>query len=89
MSEVKSDNFKAGYFTVHIPQKDLDMGIYHFTVYVPKTELSDPNKKGKIGSYQIQVLPTGKIFGKPLKEIPILRSMLSKYTTIDLVVQES
>ena len=86
---ITSEIFKAGYFDVYIPKEDLNAGIYHFKVYVPKTELADQSKAGKIGSYQIQVLPEGKLFGKPLKEIPILRSLLAKYTTIDLIVKES
>ena len=39
---------------------------------------------GKIGTYQIQQLPEGDIFGKPLADIPILRTMLSQFTTFDV-----
>jgi hypothetical protein len=88
-SVVTSDIFRDGYFTIYIPKEELEADIYNFKVYVPKSELADQSKTGKIGSYQIQILPEGKLFGKPLKEIPILRSLLAKYTTIDLIVKEN
>jgi hypothetical protein len=51
---------------------------------VPRTELTDESKTGKIGSFQIKELPDGK-----LGKIPILKTMFSKYTTIDLMVEDS
>lgn len=39
--------------------------------------------KGKVGTFQIRQLPAGRI-----SEIPVLRTMLSKYTTVDVYVGE-
>ena len=78
---VSSNLFKAGYVNIEIPKKLLKVGNIHVSVRVPKTELVDETKRGKIGSYGIQELPDGKI-----RDIPILKTMFSKYTNIDLFV---
>lgn len=80
---ITSKHFKLGYVDLGIPSKLLKVGNIQVTFKIPKKMLADEKKIGKIGSYQIKEQPNGKAKG-----IPVLRTMLSKFTTIDLVVEE-
>jgi hypothetical protein len=83
VGENPSKFFKLGYVDLEIPSKLLKVGNIRVTFKIPKTMLVNEHKTGKIGSYQIKELLSGKARG-----VPILRTMVSKFTTIDLVVDD-
>jgi hypothetical protein len=79
---ITSKVFKLGYVDLEIPSKLLKVGHIHVTFKIPKKLLTDENKTGKLGSYQIKTKPNGKA-----KDIPVLRTMLTKFATVDLIAE--
>jgi len=65
---ISSKLFKKGCITVMIPSEYLEVG-GSTTIRLPRTELLDSCKIGKIGTFQIKIPPNGK-----LNNIPILRT---------------
>ena len=79
--KIYSPVFKQGVFEFQLESKLINMGV-NVKVTVPKEYLVGNPKAGKkLGSYQIQSKPNGK-----LGKIPVLKTMFSSFTTIDLFV---
>lgn len=79
---IRSKAFKSGYVDLQIPSKLLKIRHFHATFKIPKNLLIDEKKTGKIGSYQIKTPPDSRA-----KEVPILRTMLATFATIDFIVE--
>ena len=84
IAHIQSKYLKKGYVDVKFESELLKVGHIVITVNIPKSELIDQNKVGKIGTYMIKQLRSGK-----MHDVPILKSMFSKYTTIELVVEKA
>ena len=83
--KIYSPVFKQGIFEFQLESKLIDFAMalgVNVKVTVPREYLVGNPKAGKkLGSYQIQEPPKGKI-GK----IPVLKTMFSSFATIDLFV---
>ena len=80
--KIPSKFSKSGYYDIHVPEEYLKYN-GTITVKIPKKDLIGDWKTGqKIGTFQIQKKPNGK-----LGNTPILKTMFSTYITIKLIVE--